>query len=970
MIRLVNLSIKNFKQYESAKLTFPEKGRILIKGKNEAGKSTLFEAIVFALFGKTVYLLKENEHKPLINFNSDSATVNLVVQTDTKILNISRTIYKNSSSQQCILEIKSSMGELITRIRKVKEAGERIIKELGIDYNILINTCFVGQKKLEGLEELDKSKRESIISKIFNLEYLEKAKEEAKKQKDIYERELQNYEIIKKASDAKRNLPIIQRKLEKVAERKKEIESIEKSKEIYRIKNEINELTKNIEKIDEELKVILSEVEKLNKYREEKIKIEEILNIKDKIKIFEEQKEKLEKEIRDYQERLNSIPLLEESLKTLNHGIHIKERFRKIEDYLEKYKIGLEKKQEDLFKWQKQYENLKEIEEKTKKIPRLEKEIKSLSRNINLIKREERIQELFRKVKDLEEREKTLSILLEIENYKKEREKVIPPLKRLQKKSIVYTLLSVIFFIFTFSSNFIFVIPSLSLLVLLYFTYKKYSGLKEKLIKLQNIIEIKSSGIQEKLGDYNEIFKELERIKKLKERKVLQFERILTKIKEKTSRLELSLLIEEKTRKEKDLQNLKQEEENFRKGIEELSRVIKSKEDICSIGEKLIEISENIEKENNKKIKIEKIIEKLGEKDLFPAKSLSDLSREKGNIEGEKRNIENLKIELRKKQKDIENLNQQIINLNEELKNKLKEITFPITKEYLTELNQKIKNLLDKDVEKISEKLKEESNRKKGERDNQIRNIAILIKEFEESFPEKNWEELYPIEINPMEKIELENREKELLGEEREKIKLLEEYELKTGKKKEDLDPDKVEEEYIKIQKEILKLSYVTNIVDMTKDKMLKSVLPKTMAYMQKILPILTMDRYHYAEIDDENYQLKVYTNFSEVPIEKKLFSGGTQDQLSLALRLSFAMATLPQNKGVQPAFIFLDEPLGSFDEERKRALVNLLTQGEVAEHFDQIFVITHVPIEEDFFDRIIYVDNGRIAEKEIEELE
>ncbi|MFN3698732.1 MAG: AAA family ATPase, partial [Dictyoglomus sp.] len=45
MIKLVRLELINFKQYQKAEIDFPEQGKILIKGKNEAGKSSIFEAI-------------------------------------------------------------------------------------------------------------------------------------------------------------------------------------------------------------------------------------------------------------------------------------------------------------------------------------------------------------------------------------------------------------------------------------------------------------------------------------------------------------------------------------------------------------------------------------------------------------------------------------------------------------------------------------------------------------------------------------------------------------------------------------------------------------------------------------------------------------------------------------------------------------------------------------------------------------
>lgn len=68
----------------------------------------------------------------------------------------------------------------------------------------------------------------------------------------------------------------------------------------------------------------------------------------------------------------------------------------------------------------------------------------------------------------------------------------------------------------------------------------------------------------------------------------------------------------------------------------------------------------------------------------------------------------------------------------------------------------------------------------------------------------------------------------------------------------------------------------------------------------------------------------------------KSIFSGGTKDQFSLALRLSFTMATLPQERGTAPDFLYLDEPVGSFDASRQEALTELLTRGEIAETSDR----------------------------------
>jgi exonuclease SbcC len=159
---------------------------------------------------------------------------------------------------------------------------------------------------------------------------------------------------------------------------------------------------------------------------------------------------------------------------------------------------------------------------------------------------------------------------------------------------------------------------------------------------------------------------------------------------------------------------------------------------------------------------------------------------------------------------------------------------------------------------------------------------------------------------------------------------------------------------------------YGAEIVARARRRIVQKVLPATMEYMRRILPQLTRDRYHDAELDAESFKIKVWderAGQSGAWKEKNIFSGGTKDQFSLALRLAFALATLPQERGASPGFIFLDEPLGSFDDERANALLYLLTEGEVGRAFDQIFLISHVPVQESKFTHRIRLENGTVVE-------
>jgi DNA repair exonuclease SbcCD ATPase subunit len=155
-------------------------------------------------------------------------------------------------------------------------------------------------------------------------------------------------------------------------------------------------------------------------------------------------------------------------------------------------------------------------------------------------------------------------------------------------------------------------------------------------------------------------------------------------------------------------------------------------------------------------------------------------------------------------------------------------------------------------------------------------------------------------------------------------------------------------------------------IVAAARERLVEQVLPDTVRHLQLLLPLLTDGRYRDAVITDD-YRLRIWDERAGRYVAKHLFSGGTRDQFSLALRLAFALATLPAERGVRPGFLFLDEPLSSFDARRARAVVALLTTGYVAAHFAQIFVISHGgPFDRHAFPYRLRLADGRIVESNL----
>mgnify|MGYP005855066131 CR=1 FL=1 len=156
-----------------------------------------------------------------------------------------------------------------------------------------------------------------------------------------------------------------------------------------------------------------------------------------------------------------------------------------------------------------------------------------------------------------------------------------------------------------------------------------------------------------------------------------------------------------------------------------------------------------------------------------------------------------------------------------------------------------------------------------------------------------------------------------------------------------DLDPEECRRRVEALARQMEVKRRAAAIVEGAMERIVRLVLPNTERNLGQILPLLTAGRYHEARIG-EDYQIQVWDDTAGRYVSKSVFSGGARDQFSLALRLAFALPTLPQELGTTPGFIFLDEPLSSFDGPRTEALVRLLTTGQIAGSFSQIFVISH----------------------------
>ncbi len=231
-------------------------------------------------------------------------------------------------------------------------------------------------------------------------------------------------------------------------------------------------------------------------------------------------------------------------------------------------------------------------------------------------------------------------------------------------------------------------------------------------------------------------------------------------------------------------------------------------------------------------------------------------------------------------------------------------------------------------------------------------------------------------EYNPQDRKRLEEQrqtcEQELVQLEQQELALS--TQLQTGSAKLDV-------EQARLRLEQQERNYQTKkhgnlLLNAASERLLQKMQPHTEHYMQQILPLLTSGRYHDVHLRTEeeegtisggSFLLSVWDTAAGEYVPKSALSGGAADQLSLALRLAFAIAALPRELGTAPGFVLLDEPLSSFDRERTQSLVNVVTGEILGQHFEQILLVSHSSaFDPAMFPYHLYLDGGAIVESNL----
>ena len=952
-MRIHSVELENFKTHVRTKVDF-SKGLNLILGLNGAGKTSILQALGFALAGVK---WEGNYGDFITNFNDSTTAIVKIsfIANDDLEYQIIRKIEEKHTTWE-LFSSNGSAWKTQSEVLNVLKVLTGINGEMADVYKRVITAH---QNDITSIFSMPPSKRKTFFDELFNTQIYKKlAQNELKEYVDEMEKtELKLktkresvQETVEDLKDTQEDLDEALNEIEKLEEKVKSLSTLKLMREEELEKNEkikvqiekfndqrkewlrrLEDKKKELEELNQRMKKALESKRKCEKFKKQHDEYERVLaEIEEDEELLcmkEKNVDALRKEDRKLSnvkaeiERLNTILLSSKERKEeISHEVrkieeNIIENRQKVEKLLNEKREISSSTDELSVSVEEAKKTLEKVEKLADEIFNIESRKKEISQNLKKLENSvEKVKELERKLKDLKEKEDKLNDL-NAEKYSLKEKMENLALSQESLKNGICPLLNE---------------RCLNLEgknISEYFHEKReilrtrLDGIDDEVEKIEREIsslkEIEKIVIREKQNE--KMFNESTlRMKQLEdEEKGMIFSlRELLKIQKLSNEIESRDILQEVTNVKKNSQ------ENFQKLESQRRSLVVKKEEI----EEKIKMIENAVRELKMELKRKK-------------ENLKELSKE---IEIHKKRIkemEETKLFLLKKTENLEKMEEELKILKDEMAKK-RENTKNL-KTFYDEYNKNFESATE--LEHLLTKVKETEDEKKKIKA-KLNALSKSVEELSKSFDEEKSEKLK----NDLKTLEADMKNLNMkIGEHKHKIETLKRELQDLKKKKAEL--KKINEE-LEIMKN--KKRFVSEF-----RKMLNEMGSEMARRYRKGISIKATLKYQSLTgktdvIEWKNdYAVHLISSIGDKKSDRRFshLSGGEQVIVALCIRAALN-EIFSRSK-----FVIFDEPTVNLDEEKRRALSEYLPK--LFEDMEQVILITHDENFREMAEKVIFVE-------------
>ncbi len=203
-MRPLELRLRNFRSYfgEDSVFDLRDRGLVGVVGPIGSGKSSLLDAIAFALFGRTPTVAAST--KSLIHQRADGATVSLRFAVDAEVWEVTRALRRKGQSVHGLHRLAADAPEA-DRIEEYVLEGDvndRIVELLGLEFDGFSRSIMLAQGRFAEFLRSRPAERDKVLKGVFGHDRIDLMRTAAKERAAVEATAVETLAVRLEAADA------------------------------------------------------------------------------------------------------------------------------------------------------------------------------------------------------------------------------------------------------------------------------------------------------------------------------------------------------------------------------------------------------------------------------------------------------------------------------------------------------------------------------------------------------------------------------------------------------------------------------------------------------------------------------------------------------------------------------------------------------------------------------------------------